>query len=302
MNRQPTDILCQKLLESFAELTQVLTSDAGKKTFDIETSAHSAEAFNELRRLHRSLRQYAEKSKALTYVGFVGHFSAGKSSTTNSLLRSSSADPARLTGLHPTDKANTLITHKNNSSNLIGAHTRGEVEVGASLLDVESLKDVVIVDTPGSGDPLVVEEIVRDFLPICDQLSYTFSAASALAVSDLPMLVKIHKDQPFLPVRSVVTRADEFTRDVDARATSANVDNSRIDTFIGELISRIAASVPGLNIAQEDIMLIDNVSGFNVESLPGFIFSSVPHTNVCTIQPQQVGRAVGRGCGCARAS
>ena len=26
------------------------------------------------------------------------------------------------------------------------------------------------------------------------------------------------------------------------------------------------------------------------------------HTNVCTIQPQQVGRAVGRGCGCARAS
>ena len=75
MNRQPTDILCQKLLESFAELTQVLTSDAGKKTFDIETSAHSAEAFNELRRLHRSLRQYAEKSKALTYVGFVGHFS-----------------------------------------------------------------------------------------------------------------------------------------------------------------------------------------------------------------------------------
>ena len=33
----------------------------------------------------------------------------------------------------------------------------------------------------------------------------------------------------------------------------------------------------------------------------GFIYL-VPHTNVCTIQPQQVGRAVGRGCGCARAS
>ena len=32
------------------------------------------------------------------------------------------------------------------------------------------------------------------------------------------------------------------------------------------------------------------------------LFYGVPHTNVCTIQPQQVGRAVGRGCGCARAS
>ena len=36
---------------------------------------------------------------------------------------------------------------------------------------------------------------------------------------------------------------------------------------------------------------------------PSVVFSLlVPHTNVCTIQPQQVGRAVGRGCGCARAS
>ena len=32
------------------------------------------------------------------------------------------------------------------------------------------------------------------------------------------------------------------------------------------------------------------------------VTNMVPHTNVCTIQPQQVGRAVGRGCGCARAS
>ena len=31
-------------------------------------------------------------------------------------------------------------------------------------------------------------------------------------------------------------------------------------------------------------------------------YGEVPHTNVCTIQPQQVGRAVGRGCGYARAS
>ena len=38
------------------------------------------------------------------------------------------------------------------------------------------------------------------------------------------------------------------------------------------------------------------------ETADGIFFDLVPHTNVCTIQPQQVGRAVGRGCGCARAS
>ena len=39
-----------------------------------------------------------------------------------------------------------------------------------------------------------------------------------------------------------------------------------------------------------------------IEDLRGRFVSLVPHTNVCTIQPQQVGRAVGRGCGYARAS
>ena len=46
-------------------------------------------------------------------------------------------------------------------------------------------------------------------------------------------------------------------------------------------------------------VIVANVEklGFDVQDI-----KLVPHTNVCTIQPQQVGRAVGRGCGCARAS
>ena len=50
----------------------------------------------------------------------------------------------------------------------------------------------------------------------------------------------------------------------------------------------------------------DRPSEIRTEPLPvgpvGAYNNLVPHTNVCTIQPQQVGRAVGRGCGCARAS
>ena len=41
---------------------------------------------------------------------------------------------------------------------------------------------------------------------------------------------------------------------------------------------------------------------FNTAVVHDYLESLVPHTNVCTIQPKQVGRAVGRGCGCARAS
>jgi predicted phosphohydrolase len=282
MNDGSADVLCQNLLASLKALKNILCSDGGITTFDIEHNAKSADVFQELRRLERSLQQYAEKNAALLYVGFVGHFSAGKSSTINSLLRDPTQSDARITGLHPTDKAVTLITHRDNSASLIGAHKRGEVEVGSSLLDKDILTNSVVVDTPGSGDPLVLEEIVRDFLPICDRIIYTFSAAIPLDTTDLPVLRKIHDDLPFLPIRFIVTRADEFIRDRRLPVTPGNIDQSRMDTFIGELISRIAASVPGLNIAQEDVLLLDNVSGFNVERLAEFVFPSADRDTLST--------------------
>ena len=57
-------------------------------------------------------------------------------------------------------------------------------------------------------------------------------------------------------------------------------------------------------LAADVVTLIVNINDSRDEPsvLGGLAFLLVPHTNVCTIQLQQVGRAVGRGCGCARAS
>ena len=266
------DVLCEGLLAALEDLDSLLTSEDGRDIFDVKTDATSSEAHNELRRLRRSLDQYTEKSSALLYVGFVGHFSAGKSSTVNSILQESGTVASRLTGLHPTDKAVTLVTHSKNSKSLIGAHKRGELEVGSSLVDAALLETSVIVDTPGSGDPSVVEEMVRDFLPICDRLIYTFSAAIPLDKSDLPALAKIHTDLPFLPVRFIITRADEFRANRNEILSSSNCDRAKMDTFVGELISRVAAAIPGFSLAQEDVLLIDNEVEFQTDRLREFVF------------------------------
>lgn len=272
METMANDFLCNSLLSVLERFDAILVSENASSSFDVQKDANSREKYTELRRLRRSLEQYAQKTGALTYVGFLGHFSAGKSSTINSFFKIAGVGVERLTGLHPTDRAVTLITHPDNSGNLVGAFKRGELEVGSSLVDSEMLRQRVLVDTPGTGDPLEVEEMVRDFLPICDRIIYFISAAIPLDQTDLPILQKIHRDLPFIPMRFVVTRADEFRRDHCSPLSPSNFDKVKADIFLAELLSRLAAVVPKFSPVPENVLLVDNLFSFNLDRLETFLF------------------------------
>ncbi|MDA0812138.1 MAG: 50S ribosome-binding GTPase [Verrucomicrobia bacterium] len=257
------------LLESLTQLRALVSGNdndnGNSKAFAVDEGAACHERFLELRRLERSLNQYQSRTgQQLTYVGLLGHFSAGKSSTINALLAGAGE---RATGHHPTDRAVTLITHPQNAQDLIGMHRKGEVEVGASFQEHDFLRDVVLVDTPGSGDPLIVEEMVRDFLPICDHLVYVFSAAVPLDTTDLPILQKAHRELPFIPMQFVITRADEFKVNHLAPLVDSNFDQQAADHFIGEFISRLEAAVPGMKAQRSDFVMIDNRSHFRLDRL-----------------------------------
>lgn len=259
------------LLDSLTRLRELVSKEDNAAAFASGEGQACHESFLELRRLERSLDQYqSRKGQQLTYIGLLGHFSAGKSSTINALLEDGNKtgdNGQRKTGQHPTDRAVTLITHSDNAQSLIGMHRRGEVEVGAALQDIPLLRETVLVDTPGSGDPLIVEEMVRDFLPICDHLLYVFSAAVPLDTTDLPILQKAHGELPFIPLRFIITRADEFKIDHDAPLTEENFDQQGADHFIGEFISRLEAAVSGLEVRREDFVMIDNRSQFRLSAL-----------------------------------
>jgi predicted GTPase len=282
---KPKDVLCETILSSMNLLETILDDEEGNLLLDVQKLADCSEKRAELRRLRRSLEQYVAKSKVLTYIGLIGHFSSGKSSSINTLLQLWGTNHERITGLHPTDKAVTLITHPKNSTSLIGLHSRGELEVGSALIENEALKNFVIVDTPGSGDPTVLREMVRDFLPICDRIIYVFSAASSLDETDLPILKKVHNELPFIPTEFVVTRANEFAKDKNKPVTKENYNFDAANQFVAELISRIASALIGKATAEEDIFLVDNLFSFNTETLTEFIFGGSKDQ---TIDPQSI--------------
>jgi predicted GTPase len=192
-NASEVDVQAQAILTGLEALASLLENplardalDLAEKTGRAQTHAH----YTLLRRLRKSLSQYLERHGNLFYIGLLGHFSSGKSSTINSLLGLWNTDNERATDLNPTDTTITLVTLEDNIKSLLGVIKEGNVTIRSQALHSPVLENIVLADTPGTGDPLLIQEIARDFLPICDVILFFFSAASPLDQTDTPLLTE----------------------------------------------------------------------------------------------------------------
>lgn len=258
----------RKILSKAKELNIVIDQDLAKKALEINDLAVSSEKKKLLERLISSLEQYIAKEQNLVYIGFVGHFSSGKSSTINSILKISGTPDERHTDLNPTDTTITLITDKTNSQKVM--HMTKEsiyVPVRTFMIDSVYLENLVIADTPGSGDPNIVNELIQDFLPICDYILYFISAANPIDQADIPLLRQKHLRLPFIPLNFVVTRSDEFRSIGEMAVSDENIDLSKRDNFTGQLISRLKEFAKAGEITEEDFIFIDNRDKYNIDEL-----------------------------------
>ena len=265
--------LITKIEATSTNLNKLLLDEGSELLLGLKKDVQCKIKLDELRRLIVTLNQYSHKSKNLVYIGLLGHFSSGKSSTINSILNMWETKDERSTGLHPTDVAVTLTTHRDNQGSLLGTHRVGELKVGTQYIDTELLKDKVLVDTPGSGDPIIIEEMVRDFLPICDYLIYIFAATNPLDTNDIPVLKKAHEELPFIPMKFIITRADEFIDDRSKGFSKDNVSLHKILNFTSELIARLQHIVPSRQFTEKDFLFIDNIYRYNTHLISNYVFS-----------------------------
>src|SRR3989339_1252748 len=160
-----TDDITQKLGVTLKEFLGFLKKELHKKVLELDTNIKSKDYFEELTRVSNSLEQYVQKDVSLFYVGFLGSYSSGKSSTINSLLQLWDTDKARIVSNNPTDTSITLITNQNNVNNVFTFAKEGAIPIRTyTNFDSPLLENIVLMDTPGSGDPNIIESIVRDSL------------------------------------------------------------------------------------------------------------------------------------------
>lgn len=280
---QNVDVQCKQILDGLKQLDECLSERITHDALELEVNSKTSRQKELLTRIKRSLIQYTDRGKDIVYIGFMGHFSSGKSSTINSLLiLDDSSEEHRQTGLNPIDKTITLITNSENKDSIITITQEGMVPIRSSFINKEFLRNIVIADTPGTGDPVLDNAIAKDFLPICDLILYFFSATSPLDSADRLILEEKISQLPFIPLKFVVTRADEFRADYNASFSDENFDLGKASVFIGEIVQRINHLFrnSNLNVIPSDIFLVDNLAKFRIIELQQYIssFSNTSNT------------------------
>jgi predicted GTPase len=273
------DLQAQAISAGLQRLRDLLDNPVATSALELDKSAATAREYDVLKRLHKSLLQYVQRDGTLFYVGVLGHFSAGKSSTINSLLNIWSSSRERATDLNPTDTTITLITKEENSSSLLGVIKEGHVTIRLEPVEAEFLDEIVLVDTPGTGDPQFIEEVARDFLPICDMILFVFSATSPFDKSDVPLLLELHKRLAFIPIHFVVTRADELRTNSDAPISEQNLDMHKTERFLAAVVARVNSLLAPQVYVPGSFSLIDNRTLFRVDQLRALLSAHCNSSN-----------------------
>lgn len=223
--------------------------ETNSERFDLhEKDSPNHKEVDRLQWLSDSLSNFLQRGEQLYFVGFLGHYSSGKSSTINSLT----GEKIQEVGRHPTDDGVTLITHANNGTSLEGMEKGGfsggnlVVPILLKPCNGELFQQIVLMDTPGSGDvpgtvdAKLLDEIIREFLPLCDLLVYCFDAAHMLDNADMPLLLKKQQELPDVPMLIVVNRADDFRLDENVDWDPVhNFDQKSADQDVQRLLLRI---------------------------------------------------------------
>ena len=233
-------------------------------------------AWNLLRNIAKSIPDLLNQSDSIALVGFLGHFSSGKSSLINALLGISNDDNPgykREVGLHPTDSGITLITHRDHA-NLVkrsGYTAIDSVEVvhGPAL---DFLKHATLVDTPGLGNEAAEHETVARFLHLCHVLVITIDGRRPFADKDkdFELLDTAFNRLSGVPKILVVTSAEEFLTSRTA-TFETGWQAERAEKFWDESVQRLKTD-PRFRDHSDRFetvprFFVDSKEGFRIEQL-----------------------------------
>ena len=233
-------------------------------------------AWNRLRNIAKSIPDLLNQSDSIALVGFLGHFSSGKSSLINALLGiSNDENPGykRDVGLHPTDSRITLITHRDHAKLVrksgYTAIDRVEVVHGPAL---GFLEHATLVDTPGLGNEAAEHEAVARFLHLCHVLVITIDGRRPFADKDkdFELLDTAFNKLAGVPKILVVTSAEEF---LISRTASFETgwQAERAEAFWDEAVERLKRDLRFRDRLDRFEMVprffVDSKEGFRIEQV-----------------------------------
>ncbi|MBI4568304.1 MAG: 50S ribosome-binding GTPase [Planctomycetes bacterium] len=154
-------------------------------------------------------------------VGFVGQYKSGKSSLINALLVFADEkegndpskyreNPPRVTDFDPIDTHFTEIGYgTDKGDDEVREH---EQHIKDRRLPIRWLEDLLLVDTPGSGEQDRYDRLVHRYLRQCDVLLYLFPVHHMLDSSDRATIEGKIKDIPSVKMQVLITHEDRVAQ------------------------------------------------------------------------------------------
>ena len=213
-------------------------------------------------------------------VGFLGHFSSGKSTLINAIMgigRNEYPAYRRLSGRNPTDRGITLTTHFNNfqrtSNEFLSFVDKVDVVQGPALPVMEHM---TLVDTPGLGDsPAEMEKIIR-FLHLVHVLVLTVDGRRPFADTEkgFALLDIAFNRLVGVPKIFTVTSAVDFLSDRKGDFDT-EWDQTEADVFWQQTLGRLLSDPRFANrkevLASTPHHFVDSIEGFRIDKLVGTI-------------------------------
>lgn len=230
------DARTAKLLETVSQLYALADEEDSpikKRTElkDVET------AVKNIASLARTIKLYDDADRRMPHIAFLGQFSSGKSSLINALVR----ENMRRTGAHPVDKWVTVISHVDNvdrgdagAAHLTDFTSHMRTPVFSETSTNPFFKDRHLVDMPGSGESEQLEELVREFLPICDWIFVLMVPMHANDMSDARLLKVLHRSLREIKLGLVITHGDYF-----ASSDRTKFESAKFDPWLRTLKERV---------------------------------------------------------------
>ena len=228
-------------------------------------------AWIRLRNIAKSIPDLLGQSNNIALIGFLGHFSSGKSSLINALLEVTNIENPgykREVGLHPTDTGITITTHRDHAhlvkKSAYTAIDNVQVIHGPAL---EFLEHAALVDTPGLGNEAAEHEAVTRFLHLCHVLVITIDGRRPFADKDkdFDLLNTAFNKLSGVPKILVITSAEEF---LTSRMGNFCTDwqSAKAESFWNEAIERLKRD-PRF---QDHLQRFQTAPRFFVDSKEGF--------------------------------
>ena len=268
------------LRESVNELNcpdtlSILDIDGTRVTAHDATREYIAryETWSKLINISKSIPDLLKQPDHIALVGFLGHFSSGKSSLINALLKEGPEGYQRDTGQHPTDTQITLIAHPKHDELMRQSpySTIDDIVVETGPVN-EFLDHATLVDTPGLGNEAQEQETVTRFLHLCHVLVLTIDGRRPFADKDkdFELLDIAFNRLRGVPKVLVVTSAEEFLASRQAEFATG-WQQAKADTFWEGLVQRLAKDqrfAAHLDVFQSvPRIFVDSKEGFRIDEL-----------------------------------